>query len=89
MITGDNPLTGSNIGFKCGISDKSKGMIICDYKEGKFNEEKFIYHEREEEELNVTTEALKNEEPGIVPLENTFAEIVIHKKQEDIEMGAP
>jgi magnesium-transporting ATPase (P-type) len=37
MITGDNPLTGSNIGFKCGISDKSKGMIICDYKDGKFN----------------------------------------------------
>ena len=50
MITGDNPLTGSNIGFKCNISDKSKGMIICDYREGRFQEENFIYHEREEED---------------------------------------
>lgn len=36
MITGDNPLTGSNIGYKCGISFKSKGMLICDYKGGHF-----------------------------------------------------
>lgn len=37
MITGDNPLTGSNISFKCGISNKRQGMIICDYRNGKFS----------------------------------------------------
>jgi magnesium-transporting ATPase (P-type) len=39
MITGDNPLTGSNIGYKCSIADRSKKMIICDYQLGKFTEE--------------------------------------------------
>ena len=48
MITGDNPLTGANIGYKCGISFKDKGMIICDYKGGKFTEEDFILNEQEE-----------------------------------------
>jgi magnesium-transporting ATPase (P-type) len=38
MITGDNPLTGSNIGYKCKIADKSKKMIICDYLQKKFIE---------------------------------------------------
>ena len=52
MITGDNSLTGSNIGYKCGISIRSKGMIICDYKEGKFIEETFTYREREEDTHN-------------------------------------
>ncbi len=42
MITGDNPLTGANIGYKCGISHMEKGMIICDYKGGKFTEEDFV-----------------------------------------------
>jgi cation-transporting ATPase 13A2 len=32
MITGDNPLTGSNIGYKCGISHREKGMLIIDFK---------------------------------------------------------
>ena len=36
MITGDNSLTGSNIGYKCGIAKRDKTMIICDYKDGKF-----------------------------------------------------
>lgn len=31
MITGDNTLTGSNISYKCSISDKEKGLIIVDY----------------------------------------------------------
>ena len=31
MITGDNTLTGSNISYKCSISDKNKGLIIVDY----------------------------------------------------------
>ena len=44
MITGDNALTGSNIGYKCGISHRDQGMIICDYKDGKFTEENFVYH---------------------------------------------
>jgi len=47
MITGDNALTGSNIGYKCGISHRNQGMIICDYKDGKFTEERFIYFENE------------------------------------------
>lgn len=47
MITGDNALTGSNIGYKCGISHRNQGMIICDYKDGKFTEERFIYNEKE------------------------------------------
>jgi len=49
MITGDNSLTGSNIGYKCGISYKDRGMLIVDYKEGKFSEEEFIYRERGDE----------------------------------------
>lgn len=36
MITGDNTLTGSNISYKCNISDRNKSMIICDFVEGKF-----------------------------------------------------
>jgi magnesium-transporting ATPase (P-type) len=38
MITGDNPLTGSNIGYKCNIADKSKKMLICDFQKDIFNE---------------------------------------------------
>lgn len=45
MITGDNTLTGSNISYKCEISNKAKGMIICDYVEGKFTEENFIFED--------------------------------------------
>ena len=52
MITGDNPLTGSNIGYKCGISVRSKGMVICDFKEGRFVEENFVYRERDDETNN-------------------------------------
>jgi len=44
MITGDNALTGSNISFKCEIADTSKKMIICDYKDGKFTHEDFIFN---------------------------------------------
>jgi len=47
MITGDNALTGSNIGYKCGISHRGEGMLICDYRESKFTEERFIYLENE------------------------------------------
>lgn len=43
MITGDNTLTGSNISYKCEISDKTKGMIICDFVEGRFTEENFHF----------------------------------------------
>ena len=46
MITGDNSLTGSNIGYKCGIAYRDKGMIICDYKNNSFVEENFHYRER-------------------------------------------
>jgi magnesium-transporting ATPase (P-type) len=45
MITGDNTLTGSNISFKCNISDRSKHMIIIDFVEGKMVEENFIFHD--------------------------------------------
>lgn len=38
MITGDNSLTGSNISYKCGISDVNKGMFICDFDKGVFTE---------------------------------------------------
>jgi magnesium-transporting ATPase (P-type) len=48
MITGDNTLTGSNISYKCSISNKSMGMIICDYVEGEFTEEDFHYQEEED-----------------------------------------
>jgi magnesium-transporting ATPase (P-type) len=44
MITGDNTLTGSNISYKCSISDKTKNMIICDFDK-KFIEESFIFHD--------------------------------------------
>ncbi len=45
MITGDNTLTGSNISYKCSISDKSKDMIIVDFVDGKLSEEHFIFHD--------------------------------------------
>lgn len=45
MITGDNTLTGSNISFKCNISDRSKHMIIIDFLDGKMVEENFIFHD--------------------------------------------
>ncbi len=48
MITGDNTLTGSNISFKCSISDKRKGMIIVDYVGNKLTEEEFIFHDYED-----------------------------------------
>ena len=54
MITGDNSLTGSNIGYKCGISHRNQAMIICDYKDGHFVEENFVYREREEETIEKT-----------------------------------
>lgn len=43
MITGDNTLTGSNISYKCEISNKAKGMIICDFVGGSFIEENFNF----------------------------------------------
>ena len=49
MITGDNALTGSNISFKCEIADTSKKMIICDYKNGKYETEDFIFSESNKE----------------------------------------
>ena len=42
MITGDNPLTGSNIGYKSGIADIKKKMLICDYQDKHFTKEEFI-----------------------------------------------
>ena len=45
MITGDNPLTGSNIAFKCEIADLSRKLLICDYKNNSFIIEDFHYHE--------------------------------------------
>ena len=38
MITGDNTLTGSNISYKCGISEKEKGLILVDYVGNKLTE---------------------------------------------------
>lgn len=38
MITGDNTLTGSNISYKCSISDKTKNMVIVDFVDGKLTE---------------------------------------------------
>ena len=43
MITGDNTLTGSNISYKCNISDRRKRMVICDYVDNKFTEEDFHF----------------------------------------------
>lgn len=66
MITGDNSLTGSNIGYKCGISYKDKGMTIVDYKEGHFTEEPFIYRERggeEDEKENTKISLDPSEDP--------------------------
>jgi magnesium-transporting ATPase (P-type) len=48
MITGDNTLTGSNISYKCNISDKTKNMLIIDYVDNKFTEEDFHYVKEED-----------------------------------------
>lgn len=45
MITGDNTLTGSNISYKCSISNKEKGLIIVDFANNKLVEENFIFHD--------------------------------------------
>ena len=45
MITGDNTLTGSNISYKCSISNKEKELIIIDYVANKLTEEPFIFHD--------------------------------------------
>jgi hypothetical protein len=45
MITGDNTLTGSNISYKCSISEKGKNLIIIDYVNNKLTEETFIFHD--------------------------------------------
>jgi magnesium-transporting ATPase (P-type) len=45
MITGDNTLTGSNISYKCSISDKGKHMIIIDWDKDRMTEEQFIFHD--------------------------------------------
>ena len=45
MITGDNTLTGSNISYKCSISDRSKQMIIIDWDGKRLTEEQFIFHD--------------------------------------------
>jgi cation-transporting P-type ATPase 13A2 len=66
MITGDNTLTGSNISYKCDISNKAKGMIICDFNDGKFVEDKFEY----DEDDNTTDVSSKPTPP--------FAEIIIN-----------
>ena len=50
MITGDNTLTGSNISYKCNISDKNKKMLIVDFIDKKFVEEDFHYIKEENEE---------------------------------------
>jgi magnesium-transporting ATPase (P-type) len=47
MITGDDPFTGANIGYECGIAFRSKGMFICDYLEDTYTSEEFIYHDRQ------------------------------------------
>lgn len=39
MITGDNPLTGSNIAYKCEIAHLNKKMMICDFKNDIFSAE--------------------------------------------------
>lgn len=31
MITGDNPLTGSNVAYKCEIAELGKKMVICEW----------------------------------------------------------
>lgn len=38
MITGDNTLTGSNISYKCSISDKGKDLILIDFINHKLTE---------------------------------------------------
>jgi magnesium-transporting ATPase (P-type) len=43
MITGDNPLTGSNIAFKCEIANLNKKLLICDFKNNQFEIEEFFY----------------------------------------------
>ena len=45
MITGDSPLTGSNIAYKCEIAQLEKKMLKCDYRDGKLVCEEFNNHE--------------------------------------------
>jgi magnesium-transporting ATPase (P-type) len=45
MITGDNTLTGSNISYKCAISDRNKQMMIIDWDGKRLTEEQFIFHD--------------------------------------------
>jgi magnesium-transporting ATPase (P-type) len=38
MITGDNPITGSNIGYQSGILDPHSKTLIVDFSNQKFVE---------------------------------------------------
>ena len=38
MITGDNPITGSNIGYQSKILDSNSKTLIVDYSRGQFIE---------------------------------------------------
>lgn len=52
-------MTGSNISYKCAISDKTKQMLICDFDNGVFNEENFTYDEEEDISTDVTAKDMK------------------------------
>ena len=43
MITGDNPITASNIGYQSAILDPQSRTIIVDLLNDKFVEEEFVY----------------------------------------------
>lgn len=82
MITGDNTLTGSNISYKCEISNKAKQMLICDYENGKFSEQNFTYDEEEDNSTDVTAKNVKKPEPidnKITPADSTTAINKVHQ----------
>jgi len=43
MITGDNPITASNIGYQSAILDPNTKTLIVDYSQGKITEDEFNY----------------------------------------------
>jgi magnesium-transporting ATPase (P-type) len=59
MITGDNPITASNIGYQSAILDPNTKTIIIDYSQSKFVEEEFSYNVKDLADITFSREPFR------------------------------
>jgi magnesium-transporting ATPase (P-type) len=66
IITGDNALTGANIGFKSGVIEKNRNIMICDLTaERKVKVTNFYEQDNTDETNNKTAESIQTSEQQI------------------------